>query len=95
MFNIKALALATAVSAGVVFAMPIAGPASAASVKVHVGVNNKHKSTNWWARHCAVSNDVKCGHHYTRFYHHRHDRTYYGHYRPYRHHRSGVSINVN
>ena len=86
MFSIKALALATAVSAGVVFAMPVASQAMTSSVKVHtsagVSVNNKDKSAAWWRRHCAISNDVKCGHHISRLNRHRH---YYGHSKIYRH----------
>jgi hypothetical protein len=93
-FSIKALALATAVSAGVVFAMPATSQATSATVKVHTSVGVNHKSGNWWTRHCMISNDVKCGHHYSRF--DRHHR-YYGHYRPYyrHHHKSGVNIQVN
>jgi hypothetical protein len=102
MFSIKALAMATAVSAGVVFAMPVASQATpqSAPVKVYtttnnniVDVRNKKKSRNWWARHCAISNDVKCGRHYTkrRMY----NEPYYGNYRPYRpYRRPGVTIDI-
>jgi hypothetical protein len=91
-FNIKALAVAAAVSAGVVFAMPAPTQAASATVKIHAGADThfKHKSASWLRRHCAVSNDVKCGHHYTRY--NRHDR-YYGYYR-HRHHKSGVTVKV-
>ena len=92
MFSIKSLAIAAAVSAGVVFAMPVASQATTSTVKIYTGTNNKHKSTNWWARHCAISNDVKCGRHYTRSYHHRQSGPYYGYYRPHHHHKSSVII---
>jgi hypothetical protein len=106
-FNIKTLAMATAVSVGVVFAMPVASQAMPVSSPVQIQtasdsnilnvknkhVNNNNKSSNWWARHCAISNDVKCGRHYTRSYRHRnYDGPYYGQYRPYRHQNSGVTI---
>ncbi len=89
MFSIKAWAIAMAVSAGVVLAVPVTSQAMTSSVKINTGVsvNNKHKSTSWWARHCAISNDVKCRHRYTRSYRHHH---YYGYYR--RHHRLGVTV---
>lgn len=90
MFNIKALALATAVSAGVVLAMP--ATSEAMKVKVQTGSQSnleQKKSKTWWARHCAISNDVKCGRHYTR----RHYDKYYGKYRP-DHKKSGVTITV-
>ena len=88
MFSIKSLALAAAVSAGVIFAMPVAS--QAASVKIHTSnsanVNFKNKSNSWIARHCAISNDVKCRRlHYTRRHHH---GPYYGHYK------SGVTVKV-
>jgi hypothetical protein len=88
-FSIKSLAMAAAVSVGVIFAMPVASQATTASVKIHTGnsdnVSFKNKSNSWIARHCAISNDVKCRHHYTRRHHH---GPYYGHYK------SGVTVKV-
>jgi hypothetical protein len=98
-FSIKALTIATAVSAGVVFGIPTtsqAGPL-ASPLQLQTGtdsnivdVGNRKKSKRWWARHCARSNDVKCGRHYTkrRIY----NEPYYGQYRPYR--RPGVTIQI-
>jgi hypothetical protein len=103
-FNIKTLAMAAAVSAGVVLAAPVASQAMPVTSPVHVktgsdsgiiNVNNKNKSRDWWRRHCQISNDVKCPGNYTRSYRRHHSERYYGHYRPYRHHhRSGVTIKV-
>jgi hypothetical protein len=61
-FSIKALAIAAAVSAGVVFAMPATSQAASATVKIHTDANShfKNKSASWVKRHCMVSNDVKC-----------------------------------
>ena len=101
MFSIKALAMASAVSAGVVFAMPVTSQAMPATSPVQiqtgsdsniVNVNHKKKSKNWWARHCAISNDVKCRRHYTRTYRRTYDEPYYGQYRPYR--QPGVTIRI-
>jgi hypothetical protein len=95
-FSIKALAMATAVSAGVVFAMPVTSQAMPVKSPVQiqtesdsniVKVNNKIKSRAWWTRHCAISNDIKCRRHYTR---HRMYGPYYGRYRP--HHKHGITI---
>jgi len=92
-FSIKALAIAAAVSAGVVFAMPATSQAASATVKIHTDANShfKNKSASWVKRHCMVSNDVKCGRHYVRSHNRQH---YYGYYRPHRHHKSGVSVQV-
>jgi hypothetical protein len=97
-FNIKALAMATAVSAGVVFAMPVASQAMPASSPVKVQTSNDSnivdvrykKRWNRWARYCAYNyDDWRCHRrHYTRYYRYRYydDEPYYGYYRPYRHH---------
>jgi len=91
-FRIKTLALATAISAGVVFAVPVASEATQVKTKVYVTGSQsnleKKKSKAWWARHCRVSNDVKCGRHYTRK--HQYSEPYTG----YRRNKSGVSITV-
>jgi len=98
-FSIKALAMATAVSAGVVFAMPVTTQAmpikSPAQIQTGsdsniVNVNHKKKSKAWWARHCAISNDIKCRRSYTRY--RMYNEPYYGQYRPYR--RPGVTIRI-
>jgi hypothetical protein len=100
-FSIKALAMATAVSAGVAFAMPITSQAMPVTSPTQiqtgsdsniVSVNHKKKSKSWWARHCAISNDVKCGRHYTRSYRRKYYEPYYGQYRPYR--QPGVTIRI-
>jgi hypothetical protein len=98
-FSIKALTIATAVSAGIVFAIPTTSQAGPLTTPLQlqtgtdsniVDVGNRKKSKRWWARHCARSNDVKCGRHYTkrRIY----NEPYYGQYRPYR--RPGVTIQI-
>lgn len=104
MLGIKAMAVATAVSAGIAFTMPVTSSAMPVTSPLQIqtvsdanviNVGNKKKSRNWWARHCAVSNDVKCRRHYTRSYRHRHyDEPYYGQYRPYRHNKPGVTIRI-
>jgi hypothetical protein len=103
-FSIKSLAMAMAVSAGVVLAMPVTSRAMpvASPVQIQTGsdgnivnVNNKKKSKDWWARHCTISNDVKCRRHYTRSYRRKYDEPYYGRYRPYRHDKPGVTIQIN
>jgi hypothetical protein len=106
-FNIKTLAMAAAVSAGVVFAVPATSQAMPASspVKIQgiqdsniVTVNHK-KRWKRWARYCRYSDDWRCyrGHRYSRYYRHRYynydyDEPYYGYYRPYRYHRPGVGL---
>ena len=104
MFSIKTLAMATAVSAGVVFAMPVTSQAMPVTSPVQiqtgsdsniVNVNNKKKSNNWWARHCAISNDVKCRRHHTTQRYRSYQEPYYGQYRPYRHDKPGVTIQIN
>jgi hypothetical protein len=92
-FSIKSFAIAAAVSAGVVFAMPVTSEASQVKSKVHVQTGSQSnlqqkKSKTWWARHCTISNDVKCGREYTRK--RQYDEPYYGH----RRHKSGVSITI-
>ena len=108
MFNIKALAMATAVSAGVVFAMPVTSQAMPVTspVKIQtagdsniVNVNHKKKSKNWWAWHCAHSNDWRCYNNKRQRYTYRYrsydyDEPYYGYYRPYRPYRPGIYLNI-
>ncbi|MGE0238827.1 MAG: hypothetical protein AB7F09_03690 [Parvibaculaceae bacterium] len=100
MFSIKTLAMATAVSAGVVFAMPTASQAmpQSAPVKVDTAKNGNivdvrhrkwHKGKKW-ARYCRYSDDRRCykrrhySRHYRYRYYDRYDEPYYGYYRPYR-----------
>ena len=93
MFNLKALAVATAVSAGVVLAMPVASQAmpQSAPVKVDTATNNNivnvRHTTRKWARYCRYHmGDSRCNHGrvYGRYYRHRYyDEPYYGSY-PYR-----------
>jgi hypothetical protein len=99
MLNIKTLAMATAVSVGVVFVVPVTSEAMPVKSPVHiqtgsesniVNVNNKKKSKRWWARHCAISNDVKCRRQYTK--HRTYYGPYYGQYRSYR--KPGVTIRI-
>lgn len=103
MFSIKALSMATAVSAGVVFAMPLTSQAMPVTSPAQVqsgsdgnilNVSNKKKSKAWWARHCAISNDVKCRRQYTRSNRRKYDEPYYGQYRPYRDDKPGVTIKI-
>jgi hypothetical protein len=102
-FSIKTLAMATAVSAGFVFAMPVASqampvtsPAQIKSVSDSniVNVNHRKKSSNWWARHCRISNDVKCRRSYTRSYRRHYNQRYYGYSRPYRYNDPGITIRI-
>lgn len=96
MFNIKTLAMATAVSAGVVFAMPVASQAMPVSSPVKIQTSKDSnvvdvrykKRWNRWARYCAYNyDDWRCHRrHYTRYYGYRYygyDEPYYGYYRPY------------
>jgi hypothetical protein len=105
-FNIKALAMATAVSAGVVFAMPVASQAMPQSAPVKVDtvkneniVQVRHRSSKRWARYCRRNwDDPRCSHRkrYTRYYRYRYyddyDPYYYGYYRPYR---PGIGLHFN
>jgi hypothetical protein len=87
-FSIKALAVVTAVSAGVVFAMPVAGQAmpQSAPVKVDTATNsnivNVRHTTTRWARYCRYNmDDSRCNHgrRYTRHNRYRYyDDRYYG-----------------
>ena len=102
MFSIKTLAMATAVAASIGFAMPVTSQATplTSPVQVQTGsdsnivnVGNKKKSKDWWARHCRISNDVKCRRDYTKRYRKRtYEEPYYGTYRPYR--KPGVTIQI-
>lgn len=93
MFSIKALAMATAVSAGVVFAMPVASQAMPASspVKIHtvkdgniVDVRNKKRSKRW-ARYCRYADDSRCykRHRHARYRYRSYDDRYYEPYYGY------------
>ena len=105
MFNIKTLAMATAVSAGVVFAMPVTSQATpqSAPVKVHTATNDnvvsvRHR-TGKWARYCRYHmGDSRCNRRvYSRHYRHRYydepnygyDEPYYGYNGP-RYYRPGI-----
>ena len=109
MFSIKTLAMATAVSAGVVFAMPATSQAmpQSAPVKVDVAkdsniVDVRHKK-RWkkWARYCRNHYDPpRCGHRTARVYRYRYlddgyyDEPYYGYYRP-RYRSPGIGLHFN
>ncbi|MGE0008184.1 MAG: hypothetical protein AB7S92_21705 [Parvibaculaceae bacterium] len=111
MFSIKALAMATAVSAGVVFAMPVASQAmpQSAPVKVDtaksgnvVDVRHRKWHKRKWrhARYCRYDDDDwRCyrRHRHARYYHRYryYDEPYYGYYRPYRHHGPGIGLYFN
>ena len=95
MFDIKALAIATSVSAGVVLAMPAASQAmpKTAPVKVDTVKNGnivdvRHRSSKKWARYCRRNwDDDRCHHRkrHAKYYRYRYyDEPYYGYYRPYR-----------
>src|SRR5262245_55454292 len=90
MFSIKALAIATAVSAGVVLAMPVASQAMPQSAPVKVTtatsnniVNVRHR-TRKWARYCRYhTGDYRCNHGrvYSRYYRYGYyDEPYYTYY---------------
>ena len=98
MFSIKTLAMAAAVSAGVVFVLPVPSQAMPVSspVKIHavkdgniVDVNHK-KRWKRWARYCRYADDWRCysRHRQARYRYYYDDRYYepyygYGYYRPY------------
>ena len=89
MFSIKTLAMATALSAGVVFAMPAIGQAMPASAPVKVQtatdgnivtVNHKNRSKRW-VRYCRRNwDDPRCSNSHRRARYHRqrfYDDRYY------------------
>lgn len=91
MFNIKTLAMATAVSVGVVFAMPVTGQAmpQTAPIKTDVVKNgnivdvaSRKKRAKRWARYCRHNwDDWRCSrsHRSARYHRHRYyDDGYYG-----------------
>src|SRR5262245_49769269 len=103
MFHIKTLAMATAVSAGALFAMPATSQAMPQSAPVTVDaasnsniVSVRH-TTRRWARYCRYNmDDVRCNHGrvYGRYYRYRsYDEPYYGYY-PYRprYYRPGIHL---
>ena len=111
MFSIKALAMATAVSAGVVFAMPAVSQAmpQSAPVKVDtvsnsniVNVNHRKWHNRKWARYCRNNpDDDRCYNQRrsTRYYRYRYNddyEPYYGYYRPYRpYYGPGIGLQFN
>ncbi len=108
MFNFKALAVATAVSAGVVFAMPVASQAMPASAPVKVAmtdsniVNVAYSKKKWrsWARYCRYNDDPRCYRRnysrYNRYRYRTYDEPYYGYYRPYGYYgRPGIGLQFN
>lgn len=107
MFNIKALVMATAVSAGVVFAMPVTSQAMPQSAPAQidvakngniVDVRHKKGHKKYSSRYCRYDDDGRCykRHRYSRYYRHRYhqyDEPYYGYYRPDRYRRGpGVGL---
>jgi hypothetical protein len=100
------LAVVTAVSAGVVFAMPVASQAMSASTPVKIStadnniVNIAYNKKKWksWARYCRYNyDDWRCNQRrpYARYHRYRsYDEPYYGSYRPYRPYRPGIYLNV-
>jgi hypothetical protein len=109
MLNIKTLAIATAISAGVVFAMPAASQAMPQSFPVKIGTANnsnivdvRHKK-RWkrLARYCRWNgDDPRCYRHHrsARYYRYRYyDDGYYGpyegYYRP--RYRPGIGLHFN
>jgi hypothetical protein len=106
-FSIKTLAMATAVSAGVVFAMPTTSQAmpQTAPIKVDVAkdsniVDVRHRKWHRgkkWVRYCRNHWDpVRCGHRSARVYRYRYyddydPYPYYGYYRP-RYYSPGIGL---
>jgi hypothetical protein len=91
--SIKTLAMATAVSAGVVFAMPVSSQAMPMSSPVKIQAVNdgnivtvNHKK-HWkkWAWYCRHHDDWRCYRHHRRYARYRlyYDEPYYGYYEPY------------
>jgi hypothetical protein len=108
-FNIKTLAMAAAVSAGAVLAMPAISQAMPTSSPVKIqGVQdnnivtvNHRKHWKRWARYCRYSDNWRChrGYRYSRFYRYRYydDGPYYGYYHePYywRHRHYGPGVGL-
>lgn len=111
MFSIKALVMATAVSAGVVFAMPVTSQAMPASSPVKletvvdgniVTINHRNRSKKW-ARYCRRNwEDPRCGNSHRSARHNRHryyDNDYRyddGYYGYYRpRYRNGIGLQFN
>jgi hypothetical protein len=103
MLNIKTLAMATAISAGAIFAMPVVSQAMPASSPVKVQTANDSNIVDVryrrmsWARYCATHRDWRCRRSYAYRYrtyvapYYYDDPYYYGYYRPYHY---GPGINV-
>ena len=95
MLSIKTLAMATALSAGVVFAMPVSSQAMPVSspVKVHAvndgNIVNVNHRKHWkrWVRYCGY-NDWRCRrHHHYAYRYYYYEEPYYGYYEPYYYYR--------
>ena len=95
--SIKTLAMATAISAGVVFAMPVSSQAMPVSSPAKIqavndgNIVNVNHRRHWsrWAWYCRHHNDWRCygHHHYARYRYHYYDEPYYGYYQPYGYYR--------
>lgn len=92
MFSIKALAMATAVSAGTIFAMPVASQAMPASSPVRIQMANDSNIVNVryyrrmsWSQYCATHRDWRCRSHYGyhRYRYRYYEEPYYGYGGPY------------
>ncbi len=107
MLNIKTLAMATAISAGAVFAMPVGVQAMPQSspVKVDAASNSNivdvryRKHWNRWSRYCRWKDDWRCyrprySRYYYRYrYYDPYYEPYYGYYRPYhRYYGPGIGL---
>jgi hypothetical protein len=105
--SIRTLAMTAAVSAGVVFAMPMTSQAMPQSSPVKIDtvknsnvVDVKHKK-RWkkWAKYCAYVDDWRCyrRHRHARIYRYRYYEPYYepyyGYYRPY--YGPGIGLHFN
>ena len=105
MLSIKTLAMATAVSAGIVFAMPVSIQAMPVSspVKVqpandgNIVTVNHRKHWKRWVRYCRYHDDWRCyRHHRVVRYRYLYDEPYYGYYDPfyYRPHYYGPGVGL-
>jgi hypothetical protein len=98
--SIKTLAMAAAISAGVVFAMPVSSQAMPVSspVKVQTAEDGNIVDVRYYrhwrrvARYCRYNDDWRCyRHHRYARYRYYYDEPYYGYYRP-RYYRPGVGL---
>lgn len=106
MFNIKTLAIAAAITAGGVLAMPGTGQAMPQSSPAKIdnakngNIVDVRSKKRWkkWSRYCRYSDDSRCykrrsARHQRYRYYDRYDEPYYGYYRP-RYREPGIGLQL-